>query len=72
MTMPFGADDADRDYFEPDEHRHCTPEAPCGHRRAEASWAQTLAATDGDAGVSIWTRAELDEWAYDGDFEEVW
>lgn len=28
--MPFGADDQDRAYFEPDPHRHCDG-APCTH-----------------------------------------
>ena len=46
----WGADlDEDREYADPDPRRHDVPQ-----------WTQTLAALDGDAGVAIYARAELD------------
>jgi hypothetical protein len=67
-VLPWGSDDERGDYYEPDPHRHCLPEEPCRHL-ADADWSRTLAALDGDGGVSIYARAELDDEAMWGDWE---
>jgi hypothetical protein len=59
-------DDDDLEYADPDPRRHDVPD---GEAKANVSWAQTLAALDGDAGLALYTRDELDDWAFADDFE---
>lgn len=68
MTLPFGGDEtlAERFYYEPDPERHDVPEEEFA--LAVADWRGTLAALDGDAGVSIYQRKELADDAFYDDF----
>lgn len=67
MTLPWGSTELDdRAYFDADPDRHVTPEA---RETADQDWTRTLAAVDGDAGLSIYQRMELDEFAFVDDFE---
>ena len=65
MTLVWGGNDTDdRDFCDPDPHRH-----DAVGWDAEASWARTLAAIDGEAGLAMYARAELADDAWWDDWE---
>lgn len=65
MTRVWGSTELDdSDYFDPDPRRH-----DAVGWDAQASWARSLAAIDGDAGVAVWTRARLGDEAWWDDWE---
>lgn len=70
MTRLFGAEDMheDADWYDADPHRHCPADVKCQHEKADTDWAGTLAALDGEAGVSIYDRKDLDDEAWSNDW----